>query len=100
MIDVGTVLTGLSALVIAIGTVMTQRSRRIGLDVRVLKSDLKRRTRQFQVALRHVGRLEDHLARVNKEPPARPAELDPDWGLEDEEDDGPPDEPRAVRNAS
>lgn len=99
MIDLGTVLTGLSALVIAVGTVMTQRSRRIGLDARALKADLKRRTRQFQVALIHLGRLEDHLARGGKEPPARPPELDPDWGLEPDED-GPPDESRAVRKAS
>lgn len=97
MIDVGTVLTALSGLVIAIGTVMTQRSRRVSLDVRAFKRDLKRRTAQFQIALRHIGRLEDHWASAGRKPPKRPPELDPDWGLDDEDDPGPDDKPKAVK---
>lgn len=97
MIDVGTVLTALSGLVIAIGTVLTQRSRRVQLDVRQFKRDLRRRTEQFQIALRHIGRLEDHWSSVGRKPPKRPSELDPDWGLDDDDDPGPDDKPKGLK---
>lgn len=47
-------------------------------------------TRRFQTALVHIGRLEERLVRATGKPaPARPKELDPDWGVDDEHDDPP-----------
>lgn len=78
------ILAGLSGVIIAIGTVLTQRGKRVELNQKSLVRDLQTRNTQYQVGLRHTARLERLLAANDLEVPERPVELHPDWGADSE----------------
>lgn len=88
--QIGTILTALAGLVVAVGGVLSQRRSRSPMDFRLLKKELRRQSKRFQVALLHIGRLEDHLVAHKVRVPTRPKELDPDWGLLEDEAPEPP----------
>jgi hypothetical protein len=80
----GTVLTGLSAVIIALGTFYSQRSKKDRTDRKADARLLERYRRRDQAALRHILRLELLLMELAAhDAPGRPAELGTDWLLED-----------------
>lgn len=85
MDQLGTIITGLSALLIAVGGLLTQRSKAIRVTDRQSVRDNKRLARQFQTSLRHALRLEMLLTQAGIDVPERPAPMDPEWGIEDDE---------------
>ena len=83
MIDftgVGALISALTGLLVAAGSVMLQRQRRSVVDIDEMEDELETRTRQFQVAMRHIRELEDDRA-ANTNLPAlrRPVELQPGY---------------------
>lgn len=90
MDQIGPILTALASVILAIGGVLTGMARRSPGDFRALKKEIRRLTRRLQTALLHIGRLEEKLVTATgKKAPARPKELEADWGIEDEHDDPP-----------
>lgn len=83
MIDlggVGALISALTGLLVAAGSVLLQRQRRSAVDADEMEDELEVRTRQFQAALRYIRDLEDDRAlNTNLEPLGRPAELRPDY---------------------
>jgi hypothetical protein len=82
----GLVLTGLSSLLLALGQVL-ERTRFSRAGARELRASNKRLSRQMQVALSYIHRLESRLAGAGGRVPTRPKELDPDWGFKIDEED-------------
>lgn len=78
--------TGLSALVTAVGgvlltlgTLFTNRQRRVSLNAKQAVADLERRDEQYRVAIRHIRHLEDLVIHSGGVPPDRPMELTAAW---------------------
>lgn len=78
----GAILTGLSALLLGVGQIM-DRTRFSRAGVREMRRRDRRHTHQLQVAYTHMAKLEQVMAKAGVRVPKRPAELDPDWGLDD-----------------
>jgi hypothetical protein len=76
----GTLISALTGLLVAGGTVYLQRQRRTAVDAEEMEDELEVRTKQYQLAMRHIRRLEDDRANHTDLPPIRrPAELRPGY---------------------
>jgi hypothetical protein len=82
----GTVLTGLSAVIIALGTVLSQLSKKDRTNRKADARLLDRYRRRDLVALRHIARLELLLNDNARQAPDRPGELGTDWLFDDGDD--------------
>lgn len=83
MIDltgVGALVSALTGLLVAAGSILLQRQRRSVVDADEMEVELEGRTRQFQSAMRYIRMLEDDRAtHTSLEPLDRPAELQPGY---------------------
>ena len=82
MIDltsIGTIISALTTLLVAAGSILLQRQRRSALDADELEDELDVRTRQYQAAVRHARNLEDDRASRGLAPLPLPAELRPGY---------------------
>ncbi len=83
MIDltgVGALISALTGLLVAAGSVLLQRQRRSVVDADEMEDELEVRTRQFQAALRYIRLMEDdRAAHTDLAPLDRPAELQPGY---------------------
>lgn len=83
MIDltgVGALVSALTGLLVAAGSILLQRQRRSVVDADEMEVELEVRTRQFQSAMRHIRILEDDRAtHTSLEPLERPDELQPGY---------------------
>lgn len=73
---VGALISALTGLLVAGGSVLLQRQRRSVVDADEMEDELEVRTRQFQAAMRFIRTLEDDRASYSDLPALRrPAEL-------------------------
>ncbi len=82
---VGAVFTGLTALTVAIGGLLQQRSTRMVAHNQETEKALERQNLRFRSALAYANALEETLAAAGLSPPARPQELHPSWQPGDED---------------
>jgi hypothetical protein len=69
---IGAILLGLTGLVTAIGTVTSNRNRRIDLELQTLRADLGAEREQRLLAERYIARLQRALARADLDVPPPP----------------------------
>lgn len=83
MIDltgVGALISALTGLLVAAGSVLLQRQRRSAVDADEMEDELEVRTRQFQAAMRYIRLMEDdRAAHTDLAPLDRPSELQPGY---------------------
>lgn len=82
---VGVILTGMSAILLGIGQLL-EKTRFSRAGVREMRRRDRRSATQLQKAISHIVRLETTIAGAGLKVPRRPAELDPDWGLDDDDE--------------
>jgi hypothetical protein len=83
----GTVLTGLAAVIIALGTFYTQKGKKDRTDRKADARLLERYQRRDRAALRHILKLELLLMDLaSHDAPSRPDELGTEWLLDDGDD--------------
>lgn len=78
MIDltgIGALISTLTGLLVAGGSILLQRQRRSAIDTDEMEDELEVRTQQYQFAIRLIRAWEDYGADNGLEPLARPAEL-------------------------
>jgi hypothetical protein len=76
---VGALVSALTGLLVAAGSVLLQRQRRSAVDADEMEDELEVRTRQYQAALRYIRTLEDDRANQGLPTLRRPAELRPGY---------------------
>jgi hypothetical protein len=77
-IDVSSLIVALTGLVVAAGTIITNRSRQSALDADTLEKQRNKARRQLEAALDYIHDLCVVLARHGIDRPPRPPELDSD----------------------
>lgn len=73
--SIAAILTGVTSLVVAVGSVLVNRSRKIVENVEELRVDVAELQTQVRDALRHIYRLELLLDRLGADTPERPPSL-------------------------
>ena len=71
--------SAVSAILLALGTIYLQRQKKVVLDAEDLENELEDRTKQHQVGISHIRRLEDQIVTLGGKVPTRPSELRPGW---------------------
>lgn len=84
-VDPGTILTGLTGVLVAIFAFLNQRQTRSKIRDRQMVRDYRRKTIQVRVSLRHITFLEDRLSKYETVPD-RPPEAEIDYGYETEDE--------------
>ena len=87
---IGSVFTGLAALLIALGGVYAQVGKKRSFDRRASRKEQVRLETQFLASRRWGIRCEQLLLDHGLSAPPRPDELDLEWGVEDDDDSEPP----------
>jgi hypothetical protein len=83
-VDFGTILTGLAGIIIAVGGVMAQMGRKSTVDTRRVTEENRRVNHVNDVMRRDNRVLRSMLIDAGVEPPPRPPEMEPGWGLGDD----------------
>lgn len=93
---IGSIFTGLTAVLIAVGGLYAQAGTKRKVDRKAYNAEIRRLEMQF-IAARRWGIRNEQLLQDNQlESVPRPAELDINWGLEEDEDPDPPPRRKAL----
>lgn len=73
--SIAAILTGITSLVVAVGSIVINRNRKITENVDELRADVAELQTQVRDAVRHIYRLEVQLSGLGADTPARPPSL-------------------------
>lgn len=73
--SVAAILTGLTSLVVAVGAILTNRTKRVQEDVDSMRNDVEYLQAQFKEAMKHIYALELLMINAGIEVPPRPDSL-------------------------